>query len=56
MKAVLEFGLACWKYFKKSIIEMGPGSDLRYHLKSTQDKEHSIHGTLGFEEALEKFQ
>lgn len=45
MKAVLELGLACWKYFRKSIIEMGPKSDLRYHLKFTKDKVHSTHGT-----------
>lgn len=32
---------------------MGPRSDLRYHLKFTKDKVHSIHG---FEVALEKLQ
>lgn len=41
----MEFVLSCWKYFKRSIIEMGPGSDPRYRLKSIQDKAHSILGT-----------
>lgn len=43
--SVVVFVSPCWKYFGKSIIEMGPGRDPRYHLKSIQDKVQSILGT-----------
>lgn len=43
--SVVGFVLSCWRYFRRSITETGPGNDLRDRFKSTQDKVHSILGT-----------